>query len=642
MIRSKAASLALIGILVCGFNLFAGEIHRAVEEGDAARVAALLKQDPALVIQQDDNDMRDHPLHTAALGGHVEIAGMLLDAGAQIDAGDMDNSTPLDDAAVRQHVEVVRLLIDRGANLDSYDNRGACPISFAMSTGNSEIINMLLAAGARLHFPSTEGTTLLHYAASRNMTEFVPRLIANGDDVNAARGNGATPLHWTAYAAGTDVATMLIDRGANVSAADTTGETVLHYAVMRRNLDLARLLLDRGADVNAESNNGWTAIMWAARHDEIHYATLLVAHGADVNRVSQSGRTPLFTAVEEGNLEMVDALLKGGARVDIREPNEGRTVLHYAALQGFTDIVERLLNRGAYLEGRDNHEMTAFAYAAQYGHGSAARLLRERGALGSGARMTAPADLASTPVPPLGEADVWFLGHSGWAVRTANHFLVFDWFEGGRRADIPGLCNGNIETAELRDENVTVFASHEHADHYDPQIFDWKGPIRDVNYVLGCEPEDVPPYEYIGPRQTRTVDGMKVTTIESNDSGVGFVIEVDGLVLFHAGDHANRLRDFSGPYQAEIDYLAGRGVQPDIAFMPVSGCGFGDQEAVAMGVRYALEALRPIAFFPMHAGANCYRLRGFIAENEDGYPGTRMESPGNRGDRIHYSRKKAS
>ena len=37
-----------------------------------------------------------------------------------------------------------------------------------------------------------------------------------------------------------------------------------------------------------------------------------------------------------------------------------------------------------------------------------------------------------------------------------------------------------------------------------------------------------------------------------------------------AGDHANRQQDFSGPYQAEIEYLAAAGVKPDLAFMRIS------------------------------------------------------------------------
>ena len=141
--------------------------------------------------------------------------------------------------------------------------------------------------------------------------------------------------------------------------------------------------------------------------------------------------------------------------------------------------------------------------------------------------------------------------------------------------------------------NVTVFASHVHGDHYSKHILEWQGKIDGLDYVMGFPCEDMEDYILAGPRETLEHEGMRIATIESNDSGVGFLVEVDGVRIFHAGDHANRLRDFSGPYCAEIDYLAGNFGDIDLAFMPVSGCGFGDQEAVKMGVFYALEKLDP-------------------------------------------------
>ena len=49
---------------------------------------------------------------------------------------------------------------------------------------------------------------------------------------------------------------------------------------------------------------------------------------------------------------------------------------------------------------------------------------------------------------------------------------------------------------------------------------------------------------------------MTVRTIESNDSGVGFVVEADGVVIFHPGDHANRVAGTLEGYREEIDRLA--------------------------------------------------------------------------------------
>ena len=81
--------------------------------------------------------------------------------------------------------------------------------------------------------------------------------------------------------------------------------------------------------------------------------------------------------------------------------------------------------------------------------------------------------------------------------------------------------------------------------------------IRGITYIFGFHPEEVPAYEFIGPRKKREIDGMTISTIESNDGGrAGFIVEVNGLTFFHAGDHANRYRDRSGLFRAEIDFLS--------------------------------------------------------------------------------------
>jgi L-ascorbate metabolism protein UlaG (beta-lactamase superfamily) len=221
-------------------------------------------------------------------------------------------------------------------------------------------------------------------------------------------------------------------------------------------------------------------------------------------------------------------------------------------------------------------------------------------------------------------------------VKTRNHFLVFDYFWDELPPDQPGLCNGHIDPAELTGEKVTVFASHEHADHFDARIFGWRDRLPGATYVLGFQTDTLPAHQYVPPHETRVIDGMKVTTIKANDAGVGFLVEVDGLVLFHAGDHANRQRDLSGDYPPEIQFLKSRGVRPDIAFLPSSGCSFGDPVAVLAGVHLALEQLQPALFLPMHAGSYGCRFGDGIGACRQSYPQVRTEMVRDRGDHLRY------
>ena len=154
--------------------------------------------------------------------------------------------------------------------------------------------------------------------------------------------------------------------------------------------------------------------------------------------------------------------------------------------------------------------------------------------------------------------------------------------------------------------------------------------------VLGFQPDSAPAHVLMGPRETRTVDGMRVTAIRSNDTGVGYLVEVDGLVIFHAGDHANRHRDLSGDYTPEIDFLQERGLRPDIAFLPISGCNFGDHVAVEIGAEYTLRKLQPRMFLPMHGGFFECQYGAVNAECRRRFPGIQTATVENRGDRVRY------
>ena len=227
------------------------------------------------------------------------------------------------------------------------------------------------------------------------------------------------------------------------------------------------------------------------------------------------------------------------------------------------------------------------------------------------------------------------------AVQTQHNLLIFDYFENGRIADSPCLANGNISPTELADQKVTVFASHVHGDHYDPVIFEWSEQIKDITYVLGFEPDDenVPAHESIGPRETKTFGDVTVHTIESNDSGVGFMIEVDGLTIFHAGDHANRERDLSGNYCPEIEYLVAAGFSPDLTMLPTTGCNFGDQIAVRAGINYTLEKFSDTVFFPMHGGRNPARYIEIWDEVGPNHPQVEVVIPRDSGDWYAYKAK---
>ena len=52
------------------------------------------------------------------------------------------------------------------------------------------------------------------------------------------------------------------------------------------------------------------------------------------------------------------------------------------------------------------------------------------------------------------------------------------------------------------------------------------------------------------------LDEIDITTIKSTDAGVGFLVKVDGLSFYHAGNHANKQENDLNSHHLKIDYLA--------------------------------------------------------------------------------------
>ncbi len=637
----RLPSLLLVAVLTLGALAGASraaEIHGAVAAGDRARVEALLRTDPALVRLRSDNRDAELPLHVAAGTGDVAMVRLLVEAGAEVDGLDVDESTPLHVAALHRHAGAVRYLLERGADVNRRDRNGAYALSFAVSGRDTAIVRAVLEAGADLNYRSGTGATLLHLACSRGAWDLAERALARGQDINAADLAGDTPLH---YAAGVDDSAYvgrIIAMGARVDAEDTSRTTPLQVAMLRGALGAAKALLAAGADPDRPNHDGWSPLKFAVRGGNLPLVRLLLAQGADPAARDSSAWPLARMAVEKQDVALLRLLFERGMTLAPPDTANGHTALHVTALAGHEDVARLLLERGADPAVPDRAGRSALDLAVRYGHRGVADALAAHGAAGGAAKGTAGPGLAAARRPAAGEAAIWYLGHSGWAVRTREHFLVFDAGADnfGRPPDRPALCNGHVDPAELRGQRVTVFVSHEHADHFDPGIFRWRQRLPGLRYVFGFRPDSAPPHLVMGPRETRTVDGMRVTTIRSNDSGVGFVVEVDGLVLFHAGDHANRRRDLTGNYTPEIEFIRERGLRPDIAFLPISGCNFGDHVAVEIGADWTLRTLAPGMFLPMHGGFMACRYGPVNAECHRRFPGIGTASIENRGDFVRF------
>lgn len=251
----------------------------------------------------------------------------------------------------------------------------------------------------------------------------------------------------------------------------------------------------------------------------------------------------------------------------------------------------------------------------------------------------AASSAAPVEAPPAGGALIWYLGHCGYAVRTRDHFLIFDYQElrDGRqpksRPARPFLAEGWIDPGEIKDLKVRVFVSHSHSDHYDPVILAWKGIVPDIAYHFGWKAADDPSYHYLtGPRAELESGGLEIATINSRHSDVpevAWLVKVDGLVVYHNGDC--RPDDPS----AEHRFLRTKTDAVDLAFVfPVTAPG---EKYTVQGEDF-FRTFRVRAAFPMHAQAGDAMYLDFQKALQAKFPGLPVHVPMASGQKWVFSR----
>jgi len=297
-------------------------LHLAAYLGDVATTKRHIEAGADVNLRDD----LDHTaLHYAARQGQSEAAELLITNGADVQAINEYGYAPLHLAI--NHVEVMRVLLDHGANLNAGDWSGETALEKAIVRGDKEVVSLLLARGADID---------LHMAAHIGHLDKVKELLANGADINL-RLSRIDPSMLEELSA--------IYRDTPPKQGKPRGDTPLHRAVRGGHADVVEFLAATGADLEARGEGGQTPLQEAADLGFAEVAEVLISHGADVNANSDDpedwSQTPLHIAADYGHTATVVILLAKGADANVKDA-QGRTALDYAWDRRFADVVALL------------------------------------------------------------------------------------------------------------------------------------------------------------------------------------------------------------------------------------------------------------------------------------------------------------
>jgi ankyrin repeat protein len=94
--------------------------------------------------------MANTPLHAAAAGRSAEVAKLLIDCGASLNARQNGGWTPLHAAAQNGDVELARTLLECGADVTLRADNQQSPLDLALTKGHQAMVDFLESKGARL------------------------------------------------------------------------------------------------------------------------------------------------------------------------------------------------------------------------------------------------------------------------------------------------------------------------------------------------------------------------------------------------------------------------------------------------------------------------------------------------------------
>lgn len=214
--------------------------------------------------------------HPSALrAGDLEVVRPLVLAGVDINYPNSKGVTPLHVVAQEGHVSLAQLLLQNGANLHARYEDLWTPLHLAVQNGHLEMTALLINYGAFVIGPK-EDFSPLHFAAQEGYLDIAQLLLTHGANVKAKYQNGWTPLHLAAQEGHTHMVSLLIEHGAPINAMNAQGFTPLHSAALLGRLDSVRTLLAIGATLGIKDHEGQTPRQLALANGFQDVARLLV------------------------------------------------------------------------------------------------------------------------------------------------------------------------------------------------------------------------------------------------------------------------------------------------------------------------------------------------------------------------------
>ena len=212
---------------------------------------------------------------------------------------------------------------------------------------------------------------------------------------------------------------------------------------------------------------------------------------------------------------------------------------------------------------------------------------------------------------------ITYIHHSGFLVETDSCYYLFDYEK------------GSLPEMDVT-KQIFVLSSHGHHDHYNAEIFSILNNygMQNISAILSDDiepPENVDVLQVAAGNEYHLDLGQTLTTFESTDVGVAFLIEDKGEIIYHAGDlndwaweeeNASYNEQMTKDYRKQIKLLSEKlnGREIDVAFVVLDPRQEKDYDK---GMCYFLEHIPVKEVYPMHYWGKPDIMEVFLKEHPE-------------------------
>jgi L-ascorbate metabolism protein UlaG (beta-lactamase superfamily) len=206
---------------------------------------------------------------------------------------------------------------------------------------------------------------------------------------------------------------------------------------------------------------------------------------------------------------------------------------------------------------------------------------------------------------------VTYIYHSCFLIELADCSLLFDFYKDAPRGD------GSAWIADYllaKEQDLYVFCTHSHADHFNPLVLTWKKAKGNIHYIFSKELLESGSVKendalFLKKGELFSDNRLSVKAFGSTDVGGSFLVRYGDKLIFHAGDLNNwhwneevsngEALAFENSYLCELELLSETTDQLHVTMFPVDP-RLGQE--YMKGAKQFVTRIKIDYFLPMHFG----------------------------------------